>query len=80
VFTQSPSDGRVSCAETWQIVPNGLLRAIRFMAGRPSGAPREAGAMDPRHRMLLGVAWEALEDAGMPRDSVSGTRAGVRMG
>ncbi|MBX9642151.1 MAG: SDR family NAD(P)-dependent oxidoreductase [Mycobacteriaceae bacterium] len=42
--------------------------------------PREAAAMDPQQRMLLEVAWEALENAGIPTDSLSGTRAGVMMG
>ncbi|MDP7729209.1 MULTISPECIES: type I polyketide synthase [Mycobacterium] len=42
--------------------------------------PREAAAMDPQQRMLLEVAWEALEHAGIPTDSLSGTRAGVMMG
>ncbi len=42
--------------------------------------PREAVAMDPQHRMLLEVAWEALEHAGIPPDSLSGTRTAVMMG
>ena len=42
--------------------------------------PREAVAMDPQHRMLLEVAWEALEHAGIPPDSLNGTRTGVMMG
>ncbi|AKR02782.1 phthiocerol type I polyketide synthase PpsB [Mycobacterium tuberculosis variant bovis] len=42
--------------------------------------PREAAAMDPQQRMLLEVAWEALEHAGIPPDSLGGTRTAVMMG
>jgi phthiocerol/phenolphthiocerol synthesis type-I polyketide synthase B len=42
--------------------------------------PREAAAMDPQHRILLEVAWQALEHAGIAPDSLSGTRTGVMMG
>ena len=28
-------------------------------------SPREAVRVDPQHRLLLEVAWEALEDAGI---------------
>src|SRR3954451_1028146 len=41
--------------------------------------PREAAAMDPQQRILLEVAWEALEHAGIPPDSMGGTRTGVMM-
>ncbi len=43
-------------------------------------APREAVFMDPQHRLLLEVAWEALEDALIPPDRLSGTAAGVFIG
>ena len=43
-------------------------------------APREAQAIDPQQRLVLEVAWEALEHAGIPADSLVGTRTGVIMG
>src|SRR5579883_3206861 len=41
---------------------------------------REAIWLDPQQRLLLEVAWEALEDAGMPRQRVAGSRTGVFIG
>ncbi|HEY3909044.1 MAG TPA: SDR family NAD(P)-dependent oxidoreductase [Stellaceae bacterium] len=43
-------------------------------------APREAAFMDPQHRLLLEVAWEALEDALIPPDRLAGAPAGVFIG
>ncbi len=42
--------------------------------------PREATAMDPQHRLLLEVAWEALEDAGLPFQEVAGSQTSVSIG
>ncbi|KAG6365908.1 hypothetical protein INS49_000084 [Diaporthe citri] len=43
-------------------------------------APREAEQMDPQQRIALEVAWEALEDAGIAPQQLSGTDAAVYMG
>jgi acyl transferase domain-containing protein/acyl carrier protein len=43
-------------------------------------SPREAAAVDPQHRWLLEVAYEAAEDAGLTLAALSGRRASVHIG
>jgi acyl transferase domain-containing protein len=38
---------------------------------------REAATLDPQHRLVLEVCWEALEDADIDPTSLAGSRAGV---
>ena len=48
-----------------------------FDAGFFGLSPREAVALDPQHRLLLELAWEAFEDGGLTRQALAGSRTGV---
>ncbi|KAA1251689.1 type I polyketide synthase [Mycobacterium simiae] len=43
-------------------------------------SPREAAAMDPQQRLLIEVAFEALENAGVPAHTIRGTQTAVFVG
>jgi acyl transferase domain-containing protein len=57
-----------------------LERMDEFDADFFGISPREAIRVDPQHRLLLEVAWEALEHAGIPPSSLAESRTGVYVG
>ncbi|NGM19909.1 SDR family NAD(P)-dependent oxidoreductase [Roseomonas stagni] len=90
-FWQALAEGRDGITDR----PEGRSLGPQDLAGPPAGylpdvagfdplafgiAPREAPFMDPQHRLLLEVAWEALEDALIPADSLAGSSTGVFIG
>ncbi|HEX9355371.1 MAG TPA: SDR family NAD(P)-dependent oxidoreductase [Streptosporangiaceae bacterium] len=57
-----------------------LYDMAEFDAGFFGIGPNEALAMDPQHRLLLEIAWEAFEQAGIDPQSVRGSQTGVFAG
>lgn len=43
-------------------------------------SPREAAQIDPQHRFLLELSWQAFEDAGIKPSSLRGSQCGVYIG
>ncbi|MFF6994952.1 SDR family NAD(P)-dependent oxidoreductase [Streptomyces sp. NPDC008313] len=43
-------------------------------------SPREAAGMDPQQRLVLELAWEAMENACLPPAELEGSRVGVFLG
>ncbi|KAK3902329.1 polyketide synthase [Staphylotrichum tortipilum] len=51
-----------------------------FDAGFFDITKKEAESMDPAQRLLFECAYEALENAGVPKESISGSKVGVFIG
>lgn len=68
----SDAPGRV-CTKWGGFLPD----IDRFDAAFFNISPREAERVDPQQRLILEVAWEALEDAGIAADRLTGTDTGV---
>jgi acyl transferase domain-containing protein/SAM-dependent methyltransferase/acyl carrier protein len=65
------------CAARW----GGFLGEVDgFDAGFFRIGAREAAHMDPQHRLLMEVTWEALEEAGIPAERLAGSETGVFVG
>jgi acyl transferase domain-containing protein/NADPH:quinone reductase-like Zn-dependent oxidoreductase/acyl carrier protein/SAM-dependent methyltransferase len=59
----------------------GVLKTVGdFDAGFFGISPREAELMDPQQRLMLELAWEALEHAGIPPSAMAGTDCAVYLG
>ncbi|WP_439551419.1 SDR family NAD(P)-dependent oxidoreductase [Falsiroseomonas sp.] len=67
--------GRIAFSEAGFISDVDAFDAARFGI-----AAREAAGMDPQHRLLLELAWHALEAAALQPDALGGTRAGLFLG
>ncbi|WP_149550805.1 type I polyketide synthase [Streptomyces marokkonensis] len=78
-----PASRKGPFAQEWEGLPQrgGFLdEVLDFDADFFGISPREARHLDPQHRMLLEVTWEALENAALPADSLAGTSAGLYLG
>lgn len=80
-----PAHRKEPFAADWESLPHRgghLDDVLGFDAAFFGISPREARSLDPQHRLLLEVAWEALEDAALPPRALAeaGRRTGLYVG
>ncbi|MFF2849105.1 SDR family NAD(P)-dependent oxidoreductase [Streptomyces sp. NPDC058001] len=75
-----PGDGTAADAQTLYRRGGYLSDVSRFDADFFGVSGREADVLDPQHRLLLEVVWEALEHAGLAPDRLTGSPTGVFTG
>ncbi|MFC8449583.1 SDR family NAD(P)-dependent oxidoreductase [Kitasatospora sp. NPDC057223] len=78
-----PPERRGPFAAEWEGLPQrgGFLdEVLDFDAAFFGISPREARHLDPQHRLLLEVSWEALENAALPVDGLAAARTGLFLG
>jgi len=74
VIGELPADRRAPFGAAWDdlITRGGYLeQPFDFDARFFDMSPREARTVDPQHRLLLEVVWEAFEDAALPLDATA---------
>ncbi|WP_441292720.1 aminotransferase class III-fold pyridoxal phosphate-dependent enzyme [Sorangium sp. KYC3313] len=76
----APFGARPDAAGQTKLHGGRLAGFDRFDAEFFSISPREAASLDPRQRLLLEVAWEALEQAGLATERLTGSNVGVFVG